>query len=116
MCAYCGNPKAWPSCDWVIASTAFILAVAAVVLMLSSPAWAGQPDYPNQMMQQQYVADVVQTVREQGVPKGDIIKQLVLAFIEDIGYVKALLWLMLLPLAGIVVTVFGAMKLFRKKA
>jgi len=112
MCTYCGNPKAWPSCDWV--TGVGITFVVAGWLWLATAVFAGQPNYPNQMVQQQYIGDVVQTMTEQAIPKGDMIKQLVLELLDDIGYVKALLWLAMLPLAGILALVFGVFKVFKR--
>lgn len=86
------------------------------IILFSTPLLAGSPDYGNQMMQKQYIADTVQTVKEQAVPRGELIKELVLDIIEDIGYTKALLWLAMLPLLGLAGVVFGFLKLFRKKA
>lgn len=90
--------------------------VVFLVLGLWTPAWAGGPDpsqYPN--MKQQYVSDVAQTVSEQDVPRGDLIKALVLDAIEDIGYFKALIWLAMLPFLTLIGVVFGAIKLFKRK-
>lgn len=66
-------------------------------------------------MKQQYVSDVAQTVSEQDVPRGDLIKALVLDAIEDIGYFKALIWLAMLPFLTLIGVVFGAIKLFKRK-
>ena len=74
----------------------------------------GGPD-PDQAMKQMWVQDVAQVATEQGIHRGDLIKQLVLDLLDEIGYVKALLWLAMLPLAAIVGVVFGALKIFQRK-
>lgn len=83
-------------------------------------AFAGGPDpdqYPNKMMaQQQYIADVVQTVKEQEIPKGELLEQLLLALAKEVGYGKALLWLAALPVLMLAGTVFGVVKFVKRKA
>ena len=91
----------------------FWLCLAAPTLV-----FAGMPDLPNpnQRVEQQqlYIADTLQTVTEQAIPKSDVLKALLWAIIDDIGPVKSLLWLACLPLCGIAAVVFGALKVLRR--
>ena len=101
----------------VSGATLFVLAILVFSWGCQAIALAGGPDpaqYPN--MKQQWVQDVVQTAKEQNIPKADILKQLVIAFAEEIGWGKALLWIAMFPLLTIVAFIVGLMKLFKRKA
>lgn len=94
-----------------------VLAVLWVLVLVGGvgPAWAGAPDPTQQSYQQQWIADTVQTVKDNEIPRGDLLKQLVLALAEEVGFGKALIWMALLPVLMLVGVVLGVWKALRKK-
>ena len=108
--------------DWArfwlaLGTLALIFLMAAAFLWWCATVWAGGPADPSQyanQMQQQYIGDVVQTVKEQAIPKGELLKQLLLSLAEEVGYGKALIWLATLPVLMLAGTVFGVWKFIHR--
>lgn len=88
--------------------------LGVVIALLAGVAWAGGPD-GYAPMQQQWIHDTVQTVQEQDIPKGELLKQLVLAFAEELGWGKALIWLATLPVLMLAGTVFGVWRFIKRR-
>jgi len=76
----------------------------------------GAPDPSQRALQQQWIADTIQTTKEQGIDQGDLGRQLLLSIASEIGVWKVLSVLVLFLLATVSGTVFGVLKLFRRQS
>ena len=81
-----------------------------------APVFAGQPDssqYPS--INKQWIAEQIQVADEQQIEKSDMLRQLVLSIIEDVGWTKSLLWIAMFPMLTMAGVVFGFLKFFKRQ-
>jgi len=66
--------------------------------------------------QQQWIADTIQVTKEQGISQTDLGRQLLLSIAGEIGVWKVLALLLMFVMVSVGGTVFGVVKLIRRRA
>lgn len=76
-------------------------------------AWAGQPtsDDAKDLWRQ----EVIQVAKEQGINRTDLGREILLSVASEIGYWKIICICLLFLLSAVGGTIFGAVKLLRRK-
>lgn len=90
-----------------------IPALAGAACLIAVVVSAGGPP---ESFQNQWVGDVIQQAKERGIDRRDLGKELLLSIATEIGTWKVLAVLFLFLLASVGGTIFGVVKILRRRA